>query len=151
MTLAEKVHAECGGRGEVHCRSSQRNFVGGEERSTAQLQIRNHVASHGKIPLQIQWIQSRPIGRVAQLEYQIRRHSINRIFKPAFEESGAERLGQYPAIAQASVPDASVAATAGDGITARGPHLNFGCALLRAYLRERTRAEQHCEEDQKGS
>src|SRR6266851_7523795 len=98
MLRPEKLQTERGGGSEIHLRSSQRNFMSGEQCPAVQFKIRSHVAAGGKVPLQPQRIYSRAVRRVRGLEYQVRRNRINRELKPAFEKSGENRLSQDPAV-----------------------------------------------------
>ena len=117
--------------------------MGGEQRSSAQLDIRRHPATSSEGPIQVDRVQPDSVSGIRRLNNQIKGHGVERVFESALEESRTMWIRQHPAVAQTRVPYPGAAAAAGDGVTARRPDLKLRGATLRSGLREHSSAEQH--------
>ena len=84
----------------------------GEQQTTAQFSVRDHVSVPLEIPLQIQRVYTNAVCSVATLKYQIQGDGINCIFEPASEKAPAMRIQQNPAVTQTGIEDFGIAATA---------------------------------------
>ncbi len=135
MPGAKDVHAERGLVHEIHRVRSGGNAVVGEDRATGEFKIRREAPATLKVPLQAERIEAHSIRRVRGLENQEDRNGVDRIFEASAEKAGKMWAGKDPSVTQASVEGAGAAATAGDGVSAASPNLNFMTALFRPGLR----------------
>ena len=102
-----------------------------------------------EIPLEAERVETHAVGGVGGLEDEEHRNSVDRIFEASAEKAGKMWAGEDPSIAQAGVEDASVAASAADGVAAARPDLDFVAAFLRAGLsndEDRHQQDQECNE-----
>ncbi len=109
---------------------SGRNVVVGKQRSAAQFEIRNNSSARGKVPLQIQRIETGSERRIGRLEYHKHRHRIQRVLESSFQKARPVGPGKNPSVAQPGVPHAGIRSTARNGVPAAGPELYFVAAIL---------------------
>lgn len=84
VLFAKKVRAHSGRRGEVHVIGSDWHIVIGDQKSAAEFGVGHNAAAGRKIPLEIEWIKTGPVGSVGRLKYQECRDDVQRVFEPAF-------------------------------------------------------------------
>ena len=108
----------------------------------------------GERPVQVHGVEARAVGGVRGLKNQKHRDGVHGIFEAAFQKAGAMRVGDDPSIAQADVPCACVAASAGNGMAAAGPDgdvvpAGFGgvFGLLCGQQRRTHAEEKQCEQE----
>jgi hypothetical protein len=87
-----------------------------------------------EVPLEDEWVEAYAVGGVGRLEYEKNGNGVDGVFESSAKKAGQVWAGEDPSIAQAGVECAGVAASAGDGVSATRPDLNFVAALLRADL-----------------
>src|SRR5215472_7758628 len=131
---AEKMGPERRRWREIYLGRPRRHLPGGKQGSTAQFKIRHDSPAGYKIPFEIQRIQSYSVGSIVGLKNEVCGNSIHCILKSTSQQSRQMRIGQNPSIAQPRVPDASIAATARDRMSAGSPYLKLGSALLGTGL-----------------
>src|SRR6266550_3443754 len=120
----------------VHGVGTGRNVVAGEKRSAVQFEVGDYATPRGKIPLEVNGVEAHSVRCVGRLKDEKHRHCVNRVFEPAFKETGAVRPGQNPSVAQAKIPHARVLRPPGYGVAAPRPYLDFAASVLRTLLGE---------------
>src|SRR5580658_279792 len=131
---AEDVRAERRGGREVHGVRVGGDVVVGEERASAEFEIRREAAAANEIPLEAEWVESHAVGGVGGLEDEKHGNSIHGVLETSAKKAGKMRAGDDPSVAQAGVEDTGVAASAADGVAAAGPELDFVAIFFRAGL-----------------
>src|SRR5580700_793631 len=90
---AEDVRAERRGGGEVHGVRVGGDVVVGEQRASAEFEIRREAAAANEIPLEAERIESHPVGGVGGLEDEKHGNSIHRVFETSAKKAGKMRIG----------------------------------------------------------
>lgn len=84
-----------------------------------------------EIPLETKRIEADAEGSIGGLKNQEDGDRIDGVFEAAAENAGKMRTGENPSVAETGVEGGDVAATAGNGVSAASPNLEFGAAFLR--------------------
>src|SRR6185312_14550861 len=121
-------------RREVHTVGSRRHIVVGEKRSAAEFKIRGNSSARGKVPLQIQGIETGSERGVGGLEHHKHGYGIERILESPLQKSRSVRPGENPAVTQTRIPYPGIRGAAGDGVAAAGPKLDLVPAVLNSGL-----------------
>jgi hypothetical protein len=108
--------------------------VVGQQHSATQFEVWQNAAAAHEIPLQAKRIEANSEGRVCRLKNQRDGNGGDRVFEASAKESGQVLVREDPAIAEAGIEGAGVAAASSDGMSAARPNLNFVAALLGADL-----------------
>jgi len=148
---AENVGAE-GERGhEIHVIGSGGNILIGKEDATAEFEVGRDGTAGGKIPFQVERIESSSISSVVFLENNEGWNGVQSILEAPFQEAGAMRTGENPTVAQTCIPNASIATATRDGVSATGPDgdfvaIGFGTSLGVQGRRQNANAEEDGDE-----
>ena len=132
--VSQKMRAQGGRRSEVYAVGPGRNIVVGKQRAAAEFKIRDDSSASGKVPFQIQRIETGSERGVGRLEHQEQRHRIQRVFESSFKKSGPVGTGQDPSVTQPGVPHPGIRSAARDRVAAAGPKLYLVAAVLDSGL-----------------
>jgi hypothetical protein len=108
VLLAQDMHSDRPAGSEIHMRCAGRNSILGEQRSSANVKIRNDAATGSKIPLQCKWVKPESIRCACALGDQEDRYNVDGILKPSAQKAGSSGVGQNPAITETEVPHTSI-------------------------------------------
>src|SRR5258708_12552780 len=93
-----------------------------KKRPSADLRIGRYARAASEIPFQRKGIQPEPVSCTCWLRQQKYGHNINRIFEPATQGTGTDRISQHPSVAPPQVPHASVRRPPIQPVTSTRPH-----------------------------
>ena len=102
----------------------------GKQRAAAEFKIGHDSSPGGKVPLQIQGIETDSVCGVGRLKHQESRYGIQRVLESSFKKSRAVGPGEDPSVAQPGIPHPGIRGAARDGVAAAGPKLYLVSPIL---------------------
>src|ERR1700730_1296157 len=128
LTVAE-VSANSGPRCKIHARNAGRNVAGRQKEPAVHIDIRSHAPASVEIPFQAERVDADAVDCAPGLKDDVRGDGIHYTLEASAKKTGANRVGQNPAVAHAHIPYPRVPNSIRERMPTASPDLKLSTAL----------------------